>query len=266
MGLLLRLIVLAAIGLGSAGCTQPPASEGAPVVDLQKIATKRIFFGHQSVGWNILQGVEELLAAEPEAKLTLTQLERVEADLASGFIHMEIGQNYDPLSKLQAFKQAMEAGVGLQADIAFFKFCYVDIDKNTDPGQLFASYQQVMDELSKAYPQTRLVYVTTPLMAPEQGVKAMLKGLLGRNDAALANLKRHEFNELLRLRYAESGRVFDLAAIEATAPDGKRCTVTVDGVITPCMVSAYSDDGGHLNAVGRQVVAGQFLQFLVSLE
>jgi hypothetical protein len=235
-------------------------------MDLQKVAAQRIFFGHQSVGWNILQGVEELLAADPEAKLTLTQLEQVEADLAPGFIHMEIGQNYDPLSKLHGFKQAMDAGVGSQVDIAFFKFCYVDFDKNTDTAQLFASYQQVMDDLSKAYPQTSLVYVTTPLMAPEQGFKAMLKGLLGRNDAALANLKRHEFNELLRLNYAESGRVFDLAAIEATAPDGKRCTLTVDGVITPCMVNAYTDDGGHLNAAGRQVVARQFLQFLAALD
>ena len=261
----LALVVL--VSLGSVGCTrQQPLAEEVSPVELNSLAQKSIFFGHQSVGWNIIQGMEETLKAQPTVTLTIRQAERIDATQGPAFVHAEIGQNYDPLSKLQAFERLVRAGIGDRAQIAFFKFCYVDFDRNTDVDQLFTAYQQTMADLSQAYPQTTFVYVTAPLMAPEQGAKALLKRLLGRNDEALANLKRHQFNERLRRAYAGNAALFDLAALEATYPDGTLCTVTVANQTVPCLIVEYTDDGGHLNGLGRQVVAAQLLKFLAKLD
>ena len=236
------------------------------MLELNQVAAKTIFFGHQSVGWNIIQGIEETLKEQPGVPLTLTQAESLEGLPGPAFFHSEIGQNGDPLSKLQAFERLVRAGIGTRVDVAFFKFCYVDFDQNTDVPQLFAAYQQTMAALSRDYPQTTFVYVTTPLTTADQGVKAVLKSLLGRNEVALANLKRQQFNELLRREYAGTGALFDLATSEATDPVGKVCTVTVASQSVPCLVVAYTDDGGHLNEQGRQVVATQLLKFLARLD
>jgi len=63
---------------------------------------------------------------------------------------------------------------------------------------------------------------------------------------------RGEFNRLLRERYAEDP-IFDLAAVTSTYPDGRRETFTLDGKTYESLVPAYTDDGGHLNAVGAVV-------------
>ena len=263
---LVGFVLLALVSLGNAGCAAQPSPQGVSVMELNQVAAKTIFFGHQSVGWNIIQGIEELLQAQPGASLTLTQAENLEGMPGPAFFHSEVGENGDPLSKLQAFERLVRAGIGERADVAFFKFCYVDFDQNTDVAQLFTAYQQTMAALSRDYPQTTLVYVTTPLTTADQGVKAVFKSLLGRNEVALANLKRQQFNELLRREYAGTGALFDLAASEATDPAGNVCSVTVAQQTVPCLVAAYSDDGGHLNERGRQVVATQLLKFLARLD
>lgn len=263
---ILIFIILTLVVLGSTGCSQQPSPEGVSAMELKSIAEKTIFFGHQSVGWNIIQGIEEMNKEQPGAPLKIRQAESIDGTLGPAIIHTDIGKNYDPMSKLRAFEQFVRTGVGNKADIAFFKFCYVDFDKNTDVDHLFAAYKQTMTDLSATYPQTTFVYVTAPLTAPDQGVKALLKNLLGRNDAALANLKRNQFNELVRREYAGKAALFDLAMIEATYSDGRVCSISVDTQTVPCLVDAYTDDGGHLNASGRQVVAARLLKFLANLD
>ena len=55
--------------------------------------------------------------------------------------------------------------------------------------------------------------------------------------------------------------LFDLAGIESTLPDGTRCTQFLDRNRTPGLIPEYTNDGGHLNDVGRAIVATAFLQF-----
>lgn len=263
---LVLLALLALVSLGGAGCAQPLSPEGVSTMDLNNVAGKTIFFGHQSVGWNIIAGIEDLLKEQPDATLTIVKAEDVDGAQGPALIHAEVGQNYDPMSKLQAFDRFIRDGMGERADIAFFKFCYVDFDKNTDVDQLFAAYKQTMADLSSAYPETTFVYVTTPLMAPDPGIKGLLKGLLGRNEEVLANTKRQQFNELMRAEYAGKAALFDLAAAEATYPDGRACTISANGQSAPCLIGEYTYDGGHLNETGRQIVAGQLVKFLATLE
>src|SRR5205085_12594035 len=62
--------------------------------------------------------------------------------------------------------------------------------------------------------------------------------------------------------YAGREPIFDLARVESTAPDGKLVTVTWEGVTAPAMAAQYTEDGGHLNALGRARAAREFIAVL----
>jgi hypothetical protein len=262
-----RLPALPVLVMAGIACTvlpRPLAADELSDADLGQVAARTIFFGHQSVGRNILEGVEETLKAHPAARWTIREI-KSGADIAGpGLFHAEVGENTNPLSKLEAFDQLVRNGVGERADVAFFKFCYIDFDKNSDVPALFARYKSTLAALAEAYPNTTFMHVTVPLMAPERGVKARIKQAVGHYDAA--NAARHAFNQLIRGEYDASGRVFDLAAAEAAEPDGGQCAVPGSDGPIPCLATAYTDDGGHLNALGRKAVAPRFIAFLAGVK
>src|SRR3954469_13552219 len=103
--------------------------------ELARVASRRIFFGHQSVGANILDGVNDVA----QGKLRIRE-GRSSALLASpGLLHARLGKNESPSSKVKDFEAALDS-LGGAVDIAFFKFCYVDFDASTDVEQLFTEY------------------------------------------------------------------------------------------------------------------------------
>lgn len=264
-GTLVLLLVLI-----SAACGQPDpgaTSSTLDTKDIQMLTQTTIFFGHQSVGGNIIQGIEELLIepAYVNAHLTIRNVSDPAAMATPALLHTTVGENYNPVSKIQAFDQLIRNGLGNQVDVAFFKFCYVDFDQNTDVQQLFETYKQTMADLARSYPETQFVHVTVPLMAQGKGVKFFVKNLMGREDPATANLQRHRFNELLRQAYAGKEPMFDLAQFEATYAGDKTCTMTIQNQTVPCLYAGYTDDGGHLNEPGRKFVAEHLLLFLTTL-
>jgi hypothetical protein len=244
--------------------------------NLATLSGVRIFFGHQSVGANIVEGLRTMLESHRGA-LTIIELadaagQRVSPDehhrdrtseKAAGaatspsgaLVHAKIGRNQDPSSKCDDFRRIIDTGLAGPVDIALFKLCYVDINPRTDVEALAASYTGCLDELAKRHPATIFVPVTSPLRQTPNGPGAWVRELLGRtNHAKVANAKRHEFNVILRGRYA--GRpLFDLAASEATAPDGHRETFMLAGRAAESLRAAYTDDGGHLNEAGRAAAA-----------
>ena len=228
--------------------------------DLALVAQKRIYFAHQSVGANLLAGVADL-AREAGVPLRMVETSRA-ADLAPGvFGHFFVPENGEPQRKLVNFKAAL--GEGSNADIALIKFCYVDVDGTTDAPALFARYQATIAELRAKNPDTTFVHVTLPLTTAQSGWKALAKRLLGRAPyGTVENVRRAQYNTLLRRAYAGREPLFDLARIESTAPDGHAVTVDWNGSIAPAMASAYTDDGGHLNEQGRDVAARALIRVL----
>ncbi len=96
------------------------------------------------------------------------------------------------------------------------------------------------------------------------GLKTSLKKLLGQGEPdKAANIKREAFNAHLREKYGKL--VFDLAALESTLPNGQRTSFVEDGKTYYALDPSYSDDGGHLNATGRRIVAAGLLRFLAEL-
>jgi hypothetical protein len=230
------------------------------------LSGKRIFFGHQSVGGNIVEGMSDVLNSNKDIKLVIIESDKPENLKPGVFEHALIGQNEQPLSKIQAFSDLIERGTGKNSDITFFKFCYIDINKSTDVKSLFNTYQQKMSELKAAYPGVTFIHVTVPFRLPDKNLKYWMKKAIGIEPSKKNNIARNRYNDLLRSAYEGKEPVFDLARLEAVSPDKNLCSFEDNGNRIMVLCPEYTDDGGHLNAFGRKYVAEQLLVFLAKLK
>jgi hypothetical protein len=223
---------------------------------LDTVVSRKLFFGHQSVGLNIIDGLKDIGATAGIAMPPIVKA-RSGGDISgAGFYHSEVGKNLDPMSKLNDFDSILRGGVGNAVDAAFLKFCYVDFDANTDVEALFSAYRDTMARLKADFPKLIIVHFTAPLMIEERGLKARIKRLIGRKiNSDADNAAREAYNRKLRAEYASKAPVFDLALVEASDSNGS-ATLHVGGDGQYYALRAeYSDDGGHLNAVGRKRAA-----------
>lgn len=266
--------VLAVGALALAGGCAPQGGEGervkmsaigdVPDSAWAQLAGKRVYFGHQSVGGNIMQGVSDLAAAEP--KLGLRVLESAPADSGGAFVHGDVGQNGYPARKTDDFARNVEDGSLGRVDIAIHKYCFADIVDTTNVEAVFAHYRDTMARLKAAHPSVVFVHVTSPLVRVQSGPVAALKLLLGRAPGRYpSNFKRETFNQLMRAEYGGREPLFDLAVVESTRPDGTRESIRVGKRSGYALFPGWTDDGSHLNAAGRKRAAEEFLVLLARL-
>lgn len=237
-----------------------------------KLAAKKIYFGHYSVGRNMLEGLTMVLQEHPNIKLKIQQSKNVGHSINNpALVEGPVGKNFYPYEKLEGFKSKIETGYGQTADIAFFKFCFVDFNPETDINALFDSYKTTLEDLQKQYPDTTFAAITTPLTcyAPgltgiEKRAKDLIKKIIGKfneYDHSSANI----FNALLTKHYAEKIPIFDLAKFESTKPDGSRVSRHINGQQRFELFPEYTTDGGHLNQLGMKIIAERFLLFLAEI-
>ncbi|VAW34695.1 hypothetical protein MNBD_DELTA04-1625 [hydrothermal vent metagenome] len=234
-----------------------------------KLAHQTIYFGHQSVGENIIAGIRVIMKEHPEIKLHIVETTDLAAFRSPVFANSPIGKNGAPLSKINEFKELMDKGMGNLVNIAFFKFCFDDIRERTNVEMLFKNYSQTMDDLTRKYSKTQFVYITVPLLKRQKRTLASrIKGFFGGGKGYFAdenNIARYKLNKLIRKKYKGSGLLFDLARLESTKPDGTRESFEKKGKIYYALAPAYTGDGGHLNVVGRKYIAQQLLIFLANM-
>lgn len=216
--------------------------------ELATLAGVAIYFGHQSVGGQLMDAVATLLAGNAGPEPTLLAAPEASQIDPGDWAHAYIGQNQAPLTKLDAFRAALSGPIGGRVQIAFVKLCYVDAYSTAaeSPSGLFASYQGMVAAVQAERPGVRLVHVTMPLVtvAAES------------SDGWASNARREAYNDLLRRAYG--AQVFDLALLEATDPTGAVVVNPASGARG--MYAGWSSDGGHLNAagaarIGRALVA-----------
>lgn len=227
------------------------------------LRTKRIYFGHQSVGGNVIDGVREILRRKPAIGLRVADAREGDAFASPGLIHGPVGANENVPLKLKEFADAVAAH-GASLDMAMMKFCYADLRADAPTGALalLASYARTVGEIEKANPKLRMVHCTIPLTALQVGPKARIKALLGRDNGG-DNIPRQEYNVGLLKAFGESA-VFDIALSESRGLGDSPASLLRDGVAYPCLHRAFTEDGGHLNAGGRVAVARDFLLFLAA--
>ena len=236
-----------------------------------KLSTKKVYFGHQSVGYNIVDGIRDVMKKNPQIRLNIIESSDLSRVNGGCFAHSRVGKNVDPESKIDGFAKFVEDGMGNSADIACFKFCFVDIHTGTNIDKVFNLYREKMDHLSNRFPKTNFVHMTVPLTSHPVGMKGVLKDVKDTVKSILGKINmydnkvKYSYNAKLRAVYENSGRLFDLAASESTFKDGSQLTVKSGDKQIPALIPEYTDDGGHLDAEGRYKVAEDFLLFLVKL-
>lgn len=236
---------------------------------LEQLGRKRILFGHQSVGDNIIEGIRNLTTTSQSVHLNITD-ESITSTKEPGLYHFYVGENDNPESKVYHFVNVVQSADG-DADIALFKFCFVDVMGSTDVERLFAIYRTEMGKLREQFPSVTFVHVTIPLTAVQTGPKAWFKRLMGRPlggpvGGEPANRRRERYNELLRGEYSGREPIFDLAAAEATDHEGNwRRFVPGQGEPWGALLAEYTHDGGHLNTLGRKTCAERLLVTLAGI-
>jgi len=226
------------------------------------LATKKVFFGHQSVGNNIVDGIKDIERSDPRLKLNIVKSADPQTVSGPAFVEHEVGKNTEPKSKVDDFAAVIDKGLGAQGGVALLKFCYVDIDASTDVDKMFAEYRSAVAGLKAKYPGLAIVHVTVPLTTVEPSIKAWAKQLLGKGTQRDIGVKRHRYNVLLRRTYSGSDPVFDLAEVESTHHDSSRSSFQNGNEVIYTLAPEYTDDGGHLNPVGRRIAAERLLNTL----
>jgi hypothetical protein len=232
--------------------------------ELLAVARLSIFFGHQSVGMNLLDGVSRIAAREG-IQLQFKDVTASPAVARGTLSHAFVPENGNPEMKLRSFSGHLAALSATPPDVALVKFCYVDFDAGTDAAVLFARYRETLADLRVRNPGVTFVHVTAPLTTVQGGFKAFLKRLTGGIPYGVAeNARRDDFNQLLRQAYQGREPIFDLAAAESTRADGSRETVDWKGRPVPALVADLASDDGHLNEAGQERAARAFLAALAA--
>lgn len=247
-----------------------PTQSAAPAFDFaqvtsaqwQALGRRKIWFGHQSVGGNIVDGIQAVLAARPDIPVRIADLTALDSSSGPGLYHARIGRNGDPASKADVFARVTDSA---HPQVAMLKFCYVDITRDTDPEALFADYQHRITALRARHLDLVVVHMTLPLTRAENWKGMLVSRLKGRTTDRELNVIRNRYNRLLLAAYAGREPVFDVARLESTHPGGTREVFSRDGDTWYAMVPAFTDDGSHLNETGRRRVAEAFLALLANL-
>jgi lysophospholipase L1-like esterase len=226
---------------------------------LKVINRKNIYFGHRSLGENIIEGLKKVNSDHGENNLIINELKDNTTFDGNYFVHSNIGHNGDPQSKFEEFTKIVNYLANKNLDIAMMKLCFVDITRNTDIDYVFKSYVTMIDSIKNKYPDLTIIHFTVPLKSKSSWIDNLKDKIKDRNNNDLQdNLARNRYNERLLSKYSIED-IFDLAGIESTYPNGERESIFVDG--KPCyfLIKDYSEDGGHLNVKGKQLVAEKII-------
>lgn len=264
------LVALAAVVACGGGVKIEPAAAGklptlADVTPAQwsGLAQRRIFFGHQSVGQNIVEGIADILREHREIGLRVVESEGFAG--AAAFYHAKVGRNGYPLEKIDALRQDVERSSPAPGDVAMVKLCYVDAQPATDAQALFDAYRSRMDSLKRERPGLTIVHFTMPLMVNESWLAVLRKKLRGQWIERDRNVVRGRYNRLLLAHYQAREPVFDIARLESMRPDGSRLLFLPGADTAYALAPEYTSDGGHLNETARRMVAEQLLVYLARL-
>lgn len=262
---------MVAIGLAGAYLVRPASSvvrqeayqvPTATGSQLERAASLKIFFAHQSVGRNMIEAVPAVYAAAGIQPPEIIASDQAQLASSHGYIqHVLVGRNGDPLGKINEFDRLIRSGIGSQVDVAALKLCYVDFRSGDDTERVFEAYSNTLAALQRDFPSVTFLAITVPLTT-EQGILGRTKERLGLGDpyGPQHNVTRETFNAKIRAEYADTGRLFDIAAMQSTSSDGIRLVRTFAGAEYFSMEEASAKDPGHLNSTGSALATSAFLR------
>jgi len=225
-------------------------------------AKKVVYFGHQSIGQNILNGIRNNF---PAVVVEGIDAAKIQSNSKITIINSFIGRNGFPFEKMDDFANILRRpDIANTINIAAMKLCYVDFNKDTNIDAVFLRYKEMINTIENSNKNLVLVHFTVPLSVAPSGIKPFIKKLLGR--PFTNNVYRNQYNELIRKEYGKTGRLFDLAMYEATSPDGTASSFKYEGKPMQSLYEGYASDEAHLNEKGQQVLSVRFLEFIDAIK
>lgn len=229
----------AALPTAPVGATGVVSNEGIGAFDrlpaerLEALKQRRVLWGHQSVGANLIDGARSLGFAFREVR---SGSDYGEARWGESGVE----ENGDPERKIRSFVTLLTTdGIGARVEAASFKFCWVDFDDSTEIERLVDDYDAALRDLQARFPTVRFLHVTPPLTTDEPEL----------------NGRRWRFGRELIRRHRDTGLVFDLAAVISTDAAGEQCKSENQRRLCP----GWASDSGHLNEAGSRRAAKAFL-------
>ena len=218
---------------------------------------RRLVFAHQSVGMQVISGIEALATdlGQPDPLVIDVTTDTIPG--SGGFVgHFYCGTNGDGFTKTDHLDSLLRGGLAAEVDTVVLKFCYADLRSGSGytPADLFAEYSATMDALATDYPAVTFIFATETIV--NIGDEDHISG---------ANALRQTFNDLVRAEYGSTGLLWDVALAESTDPDGNR---TIDGGVEYLYLGYASADLEHISGVdniGRKAAATPLLLIMAGL-
>ena len=207
---------------------------------MNNIGQLKWYFAHASVGGNMMDGIAALHAMNTNFYRIQSMAEDGTPPSATtnGIIYEYMRGNPGWQVKFDTFQTYVSNGWCFpKINLAMNKLCFID------PTADLNYYIRSMTNLESAFPQTRFVYTTMPLM----------------NTSDSDNYLRNLYNYGLRAWVGTNNRVlYDIADIESHDTNGVPVTFTYNSLVCQRLCDSYTTDGGHLNAMASQLVANGF--------
>lgn len=250
--------------------SSPPASLPAPSTAMPEGRIRplrsRVLFGAQSVGNDIVAGVrgayDKARVKKPKVKNWATARTTRGPLVATA----SIGRNGRPTTKLRAFAALVNDAPRNSVDVALMAFNYQDITAETDVYSLFRNYEDTMASVEDANPDITFLYATAPVTSANSWrtvERSTVDGLASVNQPVWQdNIARERFNALIRERYSQTGRLYDIAALQATIDKEKVAAKEHEERWYFVMNPKLTSDGKRLNRLGSMRLA-QALMVLV---
>lgn len=257
----------------SAASTPAPTQSAPPVVTnlsekLRPLKT-RVLFGIQSVGGDIARGIPDAFSAAHVAKPTVTSWNKSNAGKSRKkplVATATIGANGNAVSKLRAFARLANDAPRGSVNVALMAFNYQDVTAETDIDSLFDSYAETMESIEGANPDIIFLYTTTPVTTANSWRAVDRAKVTGLRDVDQPvwqdNIARERLNNLIREQYGPTGRLFDIAALQARINGSKAAAKVHQDQSYFVMNPGLSSNGKRLNNAGSKQLA-QSLMLLV---
>ena len=166
----INLIILLILVFLSA-CTEKsnigeiPMEVNSSITNIKLFQETNIYFGHKSVGNNIIKGIRAIASENKRNDLIIYRLDEEEKLPENYFVHSSIGKNGDPISKIREFQTNIDSLIKENLKIAMMKFCFADFDNNSDIDGVFQTYVTTIDSIKNDYPDLIIIHFTIPLKA-----------------------------------------------------------------------------------------------------
>ena len=129
--------------------------------------------------------------------------------------------------------------------------------------QVLKDYKEAMSILENKFADTVFLERTFPLSHVKLSLKTKIKQMFGFDEIWEfgANIYLNRYNSEVRALFQTQNSFFDFSKILTIKPDGTISTFVHNKVKYSHMYADYTYDGTHLNEMGKQKAAEQFLKF-----